>query len=149
MRGMSSTGQTPSARAIDDYSFALGLITAFVEVVAGDIKQLALSEPATPAMMDALLPEARRIAAKHQVLIHREPDLIVTDLFPADAAAGQDVLLIYRGDVLQRYQALKAERTRLTQGRAYAGAARRDIARRFGKLLSYSDARIDALLAGK
>jgi hypothetical protein len=137
-----------SDKKIDSYSFALGIIFAFTEVVAADVKQLALSEPATPEMMQQLLPEAQRIAQRFGVSLFLETDLIQTDLFPDDAAGNQHVLLIYRNDdVLARYQALKQERERLTQNNAYAGAPRRQIAAGFGKLLSYSDARIDALIA--
>ena len=134
------------ALAIDPASYALGIIAAFSEVVAAGVKRLALSEPATPGMMRALLPEARRIAERHGVLLHLEDDLIKTDLFPEDVATGMHVLLIYRGDVLERYLALKEERAALVAHGAHIGGARRDIAVRFGQLLSYSDARIHELL---
>jgi hypothetical protein len=137
---------TKPERAIDAYSYALGIIFAFSEVVAADVKQLALSEPATPEMMQALLPAARRIAKDLGVEMHLETDLIETDLFPQDVAREMHVLLIYRGDVLPRYLALKATRERLKQNGTYIGGERREIAVQFGKLLSYSDAKINAML---
>jgi hypothetical protein len=137
-----------SEEKIDSYSFALGIIFAFSEVVAAGIKQLALSEPAAPELMQRLLPEAQRTAERHGVKLWLETDLIQTDLFPADAAAGRHVLLIYRSDdVLTRYLQLKQKREQLTQGRAYAGEARAQIAAEFGRLLSYSEARISELIA--
>jgi hypothetical protein len=135
------------ARPLDPYSFALGIIFAFSEVVAAGIKQLALSEPATPEAMQAILPEAMRIAERHNVKMHLEADLIQTDLFPPEAAEGMHVLLIYRGDILDQYLALKAEQKHLIEGRAYADEMRRRIAVKFGKLLSYSDERIKVLIA--
>ena len=133
--------------SIDPDSFALGVVHAFCEVVAAGIKPLALSEPATPEQMQAILPEARRIAERFRVELYLETDLIQTDLFPANQTSEKHVLLMYRGDALERYLMLKRERERLTLGRGYAGEARRKISRAFGKLLSYSDARINELLA--
>ncbi len=92
---------------------------------------------------------ARRIAQRHGVELYLERELIETDLFPADVARGMHVLLIYRGDVLARYQALKQDRARLMQGRGYAGQPRREIAQGFGRLLSYSDTKIEALIAAQ
>jgi hypothetical protein len=88
-----------------------------------------------------------RIAERHNVKMHLETDLIQTDLFPPEAAEGMHVLLIFRGDILDQYLALKAEQKRLIEGRAYAGETRRRIAVKFGKLLSYSDERIKVLIA--
>jgi len=51
--------------------------------------------------------------------------------------------------VKDEYLALKAERARLAAEGRYTGDTRRSIARRFGRLLSYSDAHIDRLLAGR
>jgi hypothetical protein len=76
----------------------------------------------------------------------RETDFLVTDLYPADVAAGKHVLLIYTGDTLDRYLAIKADKARLVDKGKYEGAAREEIARRFGRLLSYPDAVIDDLL---
>ena len=111
-------------------------------MVAAGVKQLALSEPATPEKMQIILPEAKRIAESHKVEIYLETELIQTDLFPINQASGKHVLLLYRGNVLERYLALKREREKLTLGRGYAGQARRKLAESFGKLLSYSDERI-------
>ncbi|MDX2005937.1 MAG: hypothetical protein SFU83_11720 [Meiothermus sp.] len=133
--------------ALDSDAFALGVIFAFCEMVAAGVKQLALSEPATPERMQAILPEARRMAEQFKVELYLETDLIQTDLFPAYQAGGKQVLLIYRGDALERYLALKRERERLSLGRGYAGEPRRRLARAWGKLLSYSDARINELMA--
>ena len=74
-------------------------------------------------------------------MLYRETDLIVTDLFPADVAKGKHVLLIYKGTTLDEYLALKKRKSELVDSGSYAGEARKDIARQFGKLLSYPDSR--------
>ena len=131
---------------IDQRAFALGSLSAFAEMVRVGVKTLALSAALTPEEMDGLVADAERIALEEGVLLYREPDLIVTDLFPAGVASGKHVLLIYKGETLQAYQALKKSKSELVASGSYAGDARRDIARQFGKLLSYPDANIEELI---
>ncbi len=76
----------------------------------------------------------------------RETDLIVTDLYPADVALGKHVLLIYTGDTLDEYLTLKEEKAALVAAGNYTGEAREEIARRFGRLLSYPENIITGLL---
>jgi hypothetical protein len=132
---------------IDRRSFDLGIIAAFAEIVGAGVKTMALSEVLSPADADALEAEAGRIAQRNGVLIHREPDLLVTDLFPADVAKDKHVFLIYKGTTLEDYRRLKEDKARLEREGRYDAAARRRVAERFGRLLSYPQSRIDALLA--
>jgi hypothetical protein len=132
---------------IDQRSYNLGILGGFAEVVRLGVKQLALSEVMTPAEMDAIMADAAVIAARNQVEIWRETDFLVTDLYPADVAAGKHVLLIYTGDTLDRYLAIKADKQALRAAGKYEAEAREDIARRFGRLLSYPESVIDELLA--
>ena len=104
------------------------------------VKTLALSAAVTPEEMDVLVDDAEQITLEEGVLLYRETDLIVTDLFPADVAKGKHVLLIYKGTTLNEYLALKKRKSDLVESGSYAGEARRDIARQFGKLLSYPTA---------
>ena len=76
----------------------------------------------------------------------RETDFLVTDLYPADVAEGKHVLLIYKDDTLDQYLALKADKAALVAAGEYEGEARKEIARRFGRLLSYPESVIDDLL---
>ena len=133
-------------REIDQRSYTLGGLSTFAEMVRVGVKTLALSAAVTPEEMDDLVEDAARIAREEGVLLYREPDLIVTDLFPADVATGKHVLLIYKGTTLDDYLALKKRKTELVDTGSYAGEARRDIARQFGKLLSYPDANIEELI---
>ena len=130
-------------KQIDQRSYRLGGLSTFAEMVRVGVKTLALSAAVTPAEMDALEGEAQRIASEEGVLLYRETDLIVTDLFPADVAEGRHVLLIYTGTTLDEYLALKERKTDLEKSGSYQGEARKDIARQFGKLLSYPDAVIE------
>lgn len=131
---------------VDDYSYQLGIMGAFAEVVRLGVKTVALSEVMSPEQMDHILHDAQVVADRNDVKLYREPDLLVSDLYPQDIATGKHVLLIYSGDTLERYLTLKADKARLVENDEYEGAAREDIARRFGRLLSYPDSVIDGLL---
>lgn len=131
---------------IDERSYKLGIMGAFSEVVRLGVKTLALSEVMTPEEMDDVMEDAAIIAERNKVKMWRETDFLVTDLYPADVAEGKHVLLIYTGDTLDRYLQLKADKAALIEAGEYEGEAREEIARRFGRLLSYPDAVIDDLL---
>lgn len=132
----------------DDFSYALGAVGAFSEMVNAGAKRLALSTPLSPEEMDAFKEEAEKIANRHDVLLYRESELIITSLFPEDIVEGKDVLLIYKGTTLDEYQSLKAEINALKEAGAYEGKAKEELARRFGRLLSYTPKKINQLLAG-
>lgn len=133
-------------KSVDARSYNLGIIGGFAEVVRMGVKTLALSEVLLPSEMDDLWPDALIVAERNGVLLYRENDFLVTDLFPADVAEGKHVLLIYTGDTLERYRAIKSDKARLVAQGKYIGEARRDIARRFGQLLSYPQATIERLI---
>lgn len=135
-----------SMPTIDQRSYMLGIMGGFAEVVKLGVKKLALSEVMTPGEMDGVMDDAMVIAERNEVQMWRETDFLVTDLYPADVAEGKHVLLIYTGDTLDQYLALKADKARLVVAGEYDGAAREEIARRFGRLLSYPEAVIDGLL---
>ncbi|MEZ5041566.1 MAG: VOC family protein [Saprospiraceae bacterium] len=136
---------TPSS--VDHQSYQLGVIGGFSELVNAGTKQLALSEPLPSAEMEALFPAAEKIAKRNGVELFREPDLLVTDLFPATVAQDKEVLLIYKGHTKEAYLQLKADQQALIAAGQYEGKAREAIARRFGRLLSYPPHRINELLA--
>ena len=138
---------TASAQEIDQRSYNLGILGGFSEVVRLGVKKLALSEVMSPQEMDGIMADAQVIADRNKVQMWRETDFLVTDLYPADVAAGKHVLLIYTGDTLDEYLQLKADKAALVAAGHYEGAAREDIARRFGRMLSYPETVIDELLA--
>ena len=108
---------------------------------------MALSSALPSAELDRLEAEVRKIADQWEVEIYREPDFLVTDLFPAAATADKEVLIIYRDDTLKEYLALKERKAGLVASGAYRDDARREIAWSLGKLLSYPDEKINELLA--
>ncbi len=132
---------------VDPRSYNLGIIGAFGEVVNAGVKKLAMSEALPPSEMDALMAEAEKVAERNHVLLYREPDLIVTDLFPADVAKGKEVLLIYQGTTKEEYLALKEEVKTSERSGMYSGKIREEISIRFGRLLSYPDRYIRELIA--
>ena len=142
----SAEQSTDMNRQIDQRSYTLGGLSTFAEMVRVGVKTLALSAAVTPEEMNDLVEDAERIAQEEGVLLYREPELIVTDLFPADVAEGKHVLLIYKGATLDEYLSLKQRKSELVASGSYTGDARRDIARQFGKLLSYPDANIEELI---
>ena len=147
--GGDSVPDDAGGQSIDQRSYRLGSIGAFAEMVDAGVKKLALSAPMSPAEMDALVEDARRVAAEHGVEVFRETDFLVTDLFPAELTEGMDVLVICGAPTLQEYLDLKAAKEQMVSSGEYAREARLQIARRFGALLSYSDEKIAALLVAR
>ena len=142
--------ERPEDRAewkLDQLSYSIGNFSTFAEMVDIGLKKMALSSALPSAELDRLEAEVRRIADQWEVEIYREADFLVTDLFPASATAEKEVLIIYRGDTLKEYQALKERKAQLVASGQYRDEARRDIAWSLGKLLSYPDAKINELLA--
>lgn len=118
-----------------------GVVAAFSELVNAGVKKMALSSPMGSAEMDQFYPIAVKEAAKYNVSVAREPNLIQTDLFPKDIAANKEVLLLYQGNTKTVYDKLKEDQRTLGENGSI------DIARRFGRLLSYTPRKINRLLA--
>ena len=59
----------------DRRSFALGMVTAFCECVAGGCKRMALSPPLTPEDMAAFGDEARALIEAHGLIWYHERNL--------------------------------------------------------------------------
>lgn len=150
LSGLALAGPTAGHESgIDDRSYQLGILGGFSEVVRLGVKTLALSEVMSPEEMDGIMEDADVIAKRNEVEMWRETDFLVTDLYPANVASGKHVLLIYTGDTLDQYLAIKADKAALQAAGQYTGEAREEIARRFGRLLSYPEPVIDELLARK
>jgi len=132
---------------MNKHNYELGVVGGFSELIAAGVKQLALSAPMSPEEMDVFIIEAKKVAAKYEVSVFRETDLIVTNLFQADVAIGKEVLLLYMGNTKDTYLQLKADQANLIKTDAYGKKASMDISRRFGRLLSYSPKKINKLLA--
>ncbi|MEM8893689.1 MAG: VOC family protein [Bacteroidota bacterium] len=124
------------------HEYKLGTIAGFAELVAADVKQLALSDVMTTAEIDEVLPKAQAIANRYGVSLYRENDLIKTDLFPKDVAEGKEVLLIYKGVTIDAYHDMKVSQQ---EGKLTS----EEVARTFGRLLSYPPHKLNDLLASQ
>ena len=132
----------------DRASFRLGLTYCFCEMIHFGVKRLALSAPLDPpADYENIQAGSAAIADYFGVKTFLEKDFLVTDLFSAELTDGKHVLLVCHPATFDEYEALKSEMRALEESGEYDAAARERIARRFGELLSYSDEKIDALLA--
>ena len=144
---MSSAGPIPGLDTnIDQASYDLGEVVAFSEMVGVGVKKLALSPAMSPADMDKMENDIRRIAQAFGVEVYREPDMIITDLFPAEITRGKHVMLLHKGTILDEYLALKKKKRALLDSGKYSGENRKDIAREFGRLLSYPENNVEQRL---
>jgi hypothetical protein len=123
---------------IEQISFQLGVIFAFAEMVAADLKKMALSLPFLPKDYKPLIKDAKRIAREQGVKIKLEKKILTTDLFPEEFTKGKWVFILYKyPKVLKSYLQLKSEKERLIRENKYKGKERRAIAVALGKLLTY------------
>lgn len=117
----------------------MGQMKAFAEMVAADVKPLALSEPMFKEDVDKIWEVAQEIASSYGIKVYRESDLIQTQLFPIGIAQSKEVLIFHKDEALKAYRDLKK-----TVKSAQSGEAE---ARRFGRLLGYPTHYINQLLA--
>jgi len=138
------------AHPIDQTSYHLGVIFAFAEMVAADLKKMALSLPFLPKDHERLVGEAKKIAREEGVRIRLEKHLLTTDLFPEEFTRGKWVFVIYKYPaVLRRYFSLKSRKDLLIRENHYKGKKREAIAVGFGDLLSYRKDVIRRKLRGR
>ena len=133
--------------SLDRRSWNQGTFAVMAEMVDYGVKKLALGAALSPQEIDLVVDDAVQIAARHNVQVYREEDFLVTDLFSPTLTEGKHVLLFCHESTFLEYQALKAEKRRLEELGEYQGEARTEIARRFGRLLSYPDSTIERELA--
>lgn len=131
---------------VSNIYFHMGVIGAFAEMVYLDVKKIGLSEMFTAEEATKYEPVIKQIADRNGVQYYREDDFLVTDLYPPMKTEGLTLYLIYKGDTLKDYLALKERKTQLIADDKYDKEGRRQIAYQFGKLLSYPDNIIDELI---
>jgi hypothetical protein len=132
---------------IDKFSYQLGAADCFCEMVRAGVKKLALSHPCdTKEERDSFLPEFDKLCEKYGVHYYVENEAFLTDLFPLSLNQGKFNVIIYHDETaLRENLGLKAEKEKAISVGNYAGC-RENIARRYGKLLSYTDEGIQRLL---
>ena len=145
--GCSSGAETVDSESqewtLDKRSWHQGTFAVMAEMVDYGVKKLALGAALTPGEMDLVVDDAIQIAGRHDVQVYREDDFLVTDLFSPALTDGKHVLFFCHESTFQEYQALKADKNRLQELGEYEGEARTEIARRFGRLLSYPESTIE------
>ena len=129
---------------VDERSFQLGQIRGYCSFVSRGLKSVAVSTTYTKADMDVLFPDFKIIADSYGIGAYRDSTPLETDLFTIDRP---EIAVFYTGDVLEQYLALKAHQKKLIDNGEYVGAARRDVAVRFGKIMGYSDESIENWLS--
>ena len=136
-------------KSIDSFSYKLGAADCFCEMVRAGVKKIALAHPCdSREERDGFLPEFRKLCEEYGVKLYCEDEGFLTDLFPASLNKDRFNVIFYQEDaVLQEYLALKEEKRKARETGAYTPEKRREIAWRYGKLLSYTDEGIERLLA--
>ena len=139
----------PLSRIIEGfhlYSYHAGINMAFAEVVGAGCKRLALSSPYDPELAEKMMEPTRVAAETYGVELKVETDLLVSKLFPEDIAEDKTVIMIAQSrEVLDEYARLK-EKSRESATRGHPAEMELDVARAFGRLLSYSEEKIEALI---
>lgn len=131
----------------DLHSYHAGINMAFAEVVGAGCKRLALSATYSHEFAKEMMAATEYSAKEYNVLLHVEDKLLVTKLFPADVAKDKTVIMILQNqEVLDEYLALKKLKEE-SNTKGNPDEIEFEIARKFGKLLSYDDASIERLLS--
>lgn len=144
---MSDTPLPQIVPNFDLLSFMAGTNLAFSEAVGLGVKKLALSSPYSPEQLDVMMEVTRYTSERFGTVYHPEPDLLESKLFPRDIARGKTVVLIaHDQSVLDEYMELKKLREE-SDSKDNPEDMELEIARRFGRLLSYDEAGIEGLIA--
>ena len=122
----------------------VGEIKAWCEAAKNEAKEMSLSALFKSEDYETILPYMKEHAGRNEISFYHEKELIITDLFWDMDVSGIWVFIIYKSlETLEKYLKLKRDRVKLLESGKYAGAARREIAVRFGRLLGYSDPMIN------
>ena len=133
---------------IDSYSYHLGAADCFCEMTAAGVKKIALSHPCnSKEERDSFLEDFDRLGVKYNVKYYPEDDPLLTDLFPVSMNKGKHNVIFYCEDrYLEAYLQLKRDKQEMLDNGTYTGDNRKQLAIRYGKLLSYTDEGIERLL---
>lgn len=136
-------------KRIDHFSFQLGMINCFAEMVACGVKQLAISPPLSPEQYDIIAPCSDRIVNGFGIESYLENSLLVTTLQSPEFTRNRCSILYYKKKAtLDAYHALKEKQSRLIETERYDAGAREEVSIAFMELLSYPPEVISSKLAG-
>ncbi len=135
-------------RYVDKFSFELGVIDCFNEMVAGGIKNIALSHPLEDnADFSSIVKVTEGICEKYGTKYYVDKEFLVTDLFPSFYTHNSIVILFFKDDnIIEEYLAIKNEKSKLLMTNEYT-PKREEIAKRFGVLLGYSEDKINSFIS--
>lgn len=134
---------------IDHFSFQLGMINCFVEMVACGVKQLAISPPLSVSQYEIIAPYSERIVNGFGIGSYFENSLMVTVLQSAEFTRNKCSILYFKNEMTLRfYLELKKRQTRLIESDHYGAEAQKEISIAFMKILSYPPDVIEAKLSG-
>ena len=128
-------------RKIDRYSYELGVMDCFCEMVAAGLKTLAMSHPCdTKEERDSYEEDVRRICDSYGIQYYPEDEPFLTDLFPEELNKDKFNYLFFRDpETLGRYMALKREKVHMIKEGMYQGEKGGRIGGEFGRLLCYPE----------
>ena len=136
-------------KRIDHFSFQLGMINCFAEMVACGVKQLAISPPLSPEQYDIIAPCSDKIVNGFGIESYLENSLLVTTLQSPEFTRNRCSILYYKKKkTLDAYHALKEKQSRLIESDRYDAGARKEVSIAFMELLSYPPEVIRSKLAG-
>ena len=139
--------ENKSKLSVDRFSFQLGMINCFVEMVACGVKKLALSPPLKPEDYKAIQSASETMVKGFGIRSYLEKNLMITKLQSEEFTRNKWSVLYYKDEkVLDAYQALKKEQKSLMERGFYDEKASMDISHRFMRLLSYPDEVIEEKL---
>lgn len=134
---------------IDPFSFQLGMINCFVEMVACGVKRLALSPPLSPSEYEAVAPYSEQIVEGFGIASYLENSLIVTMLQSPEFTRNKCSILYYKNETtLGAYRNLKERQACLVASDGYDTNAQKEISMAFMELLSYPSDVIASKLSG-
>lgn len=137
----------PANYTTDNIYYHVGAVSGLGETIKYDLKKIGLSAPMTEDVIDTYEPIFRQAIERQGIKYYREEDFLVTDMFPEERTNGKILLVLYKDDeVLAAYFEVKKFKQKLIDEDKYDLAARREVATRFGKLLSYHDEQIEFFL---
>ena len=136
-------------RAIDKFSFQLGMINCFAEMVACGVKKLAISPPLLPNQYETIAPYSEKIVKAFAIESYLENSLLITLLQSPEFTQGKCSILYYKSrSIIETYLELKARQASLVDSNHYDARAQEEISIDFMELLSYPPEVIKAKLSG-
>jgi hypothetical protein len=134
---------------IDKFSFQLGMINCFAEMVACGVKKLAISPPLLPSQYETIAPYSKKIVEGFAIESYLENSLLITLLQSPEFTRGKCSILYYKsGAILETYLELKARQAALVESGRYDVQDQEEISIAFMELLTYPPEVIRAKLAG-